>query len=202
MLASVALLVPGGTLLIGSYLIGKKINEKFKEVRTRNSQIKAQEAARNSDSDVQREESISSERQVHSGFGSEALKGASKGEWFKKQEVSSNQEESQGLPDEGYLFGIASLTAGPTQINQECSRRASNNPSSRLKYNRIILNFLRKQIEKNPEARFGQILRNTNIVKETRPIKAERGADMGVEWDNEFYLESEALLIRILKTKA
>lgn len=200
-LASIAIFVPMGTVIVGSYLLGRKVNEKLKKVRERNSQNQAQTKTESSDTAFQGEVSSSSESERNFGSGREALDRASQEHRVEKQEIQSHQEEGEGVPDESYLSGIKVITVGSTQVQQECLERARRDPKSRLKYNRAILGLLAKEIEANPEVRFSQILRNLLIVKETRPIEAERGVEHGINWDNEFYLESEALLIRILRSK-
>ena len=67
---------------------------------------------------------------------------------------------------------------------------------TRLEANRQLVNILAEVVEKNPDQRFGQILRNYAYVRENRPVPAESGFD----WKNEFYLESEALLNRIYRS--
>ena len=64
-----------------------------------------------------------------------------------------------------------------------------------------LLAILTELIVKHPEQRFSQILRNYGFVRETRPIKAERGEMLGVDWKNEFSLEPVELLKRVKRRK-
>jgi len=81
--------------------------------------------------------------------------------------------------------------------NREAMRRAAKNPRSRRKYNLLILWELLKLVLKNPEQRFGQIMRNYGVVRHTRPAKQEVCDERRIEWQDEFYFESETLLDRI-----
>ena len=65
---------------------------------------------------------------------------------------------------------------------------------NRLNENRQLLKILEELIEKNPSERFSQILRNNEFISEHRD-----GNNMPIFWENEFYLESEALLQRVKK---
>lgn len=67
----------------------------------------------------------------------------------------------------------------------------------RLEANRRLVEILSRLVESNPDQRFSQILRNNSFVRETRGVNAESGVAMGVEWKNEFYLESTELLERV-----
>ena len=64
---------------------------------------------------------------------------------------------------------------------------------TRLEANRELVAKLLLLVEEYPDARFGQILRNAGFVRELRPVSP----DVGVDWKNEFYLESKELLARV-----
>ena len=62
--------------------------------------------------------------------------------------------------------------------------------NNRLEANREILRRLQAYLEADPDMRFSQALRNLQIVDEVD------GPD-AVYWDNEFYVESSAILKRM-----
>ena len=67
----------------------------------------------------------------------------------------------------------------------------------RLDYNRKILEKLKEYIESYPDLRFGQILRNFDIVKELN-ITSARGTTE-IYWKDDFYLESKETWERMKK---
>ena len=67
---------------------------------------------------------------------------------------------------------------------------------SRLEANRAILGVITELVERYPDQRFGQLMRNYGVIKEIR------NDWIPVAWSNEFNLESDELLKRIVKTTA
>lgn len=65
---------------------------------------------------------------------------------------------------------------------------------NRQKANLAILERLYEYIVQNPDQRFGQILRNTGIVLDTR---AKFGDNVENIWVNGFYEESDSVLKRM-----
>jgi len=64
---------------------------------------------------------------------------------------------------------------------------------TRLQANKKLLKILKELVINNPDQRFSQVLQNLGFVKPSRPVR-----DLGmIEWQNEFYLESEELLKRV-----
>lgn len=67
------------------------------------------------------------------------------------------------------------------------------NIEDRQQYNRMIIDILVAAVERFPEQRFGQILRNLQIVEEQQ--------QSGGPWKNEFNTESADLILRMGKYK-
>lgn len=65
-------------------------------------------------------------------------------------------------------------------------------PITRLQYNRMICDLLIAAVERFPDWRFGQILRNLELIKEVRDD--EDGLILG--WQDDFNTESSAMLER------
>ena len=63
----------------------------------------------------------------------------------------------------------------------------------RLEYNRKILSKLQEVVENNPDLRFGQILRNIEVVKEDLIIKDD------IYWKDDFNTESKIIWERMVK---
>ena len=66
---------------------------------------------------------------------------------------------------------------------------------TRLEANRELIKLLAGYSEQYPDQRFSQILQNLWIVKPERPAHP----DLGISWQNEFYMESEDLLKRVVR---
>ena len=66
---------------------------------------------------------------------------------------------------------------------------------SRQEQNKELVKLLSELIEQHPDLRFSQILFNFGFVKQDRPANP----NLGVGWQNEFYLESEKVLKRVLE---
>jgi hypothetical protein len=62
---------------------------------------------------------------------------------------------------------------------------------TRQEANRLIIKLLAEQVEKDPDIRFGQMLRNVGAVYEYMT------PDDDAVWRDEFYLEPQQLLKRI-----
>ena len=56
-----------------------------------------------------------------------------------------------------------------------------------------LATLLGELVLKYPDQRFSQLLRNYMFVRERRPVSPESGVD----WANEFYLESDELWKRV-----
>jgi len=65
---------------------------------------------------------------------------------------------------------------------------------TRLEANRKILEILKVMVETYPDQRFGQMMRNVDVVRE---VKIDTKEFTGLVWIDEFNLESEELLNRI-----
>lgn len=68
---------------------------------------------------------------------------------------------------------------------------------NRLETNRRLVEILNRLVENNPDLRFGQILRNSSFVRETRAVNPQSPASNHIDWRNEFYMESLELLERV-----
>jgi hypothetical protein len=86
---------------------------------------------------------------------------------------------------------------GISAVDARAAQEVKENPLVRQAYNEMILERLTKIVRENPSQRFGQIMRNYGLVREERPVQAEKAVELGMNWKNEFYLESEALLERV-----
>lgn len=64
-------------------------------------------------------------------------------------------------------------------------------PLTRQDYNRMLADILIASIERYPDWRFGQHLRNLELIKESRDING-----MPTGWIDEFNLEPKDLLVR------
>lgn len=63
---------------------------------------------------------------------------------------------------------------------------------NRQEYNKLVLDMLIAAVERFPEQRFGQILRNLEIIKENRDEKGNV-----VSWVNDFNTESKDIAERV-----
>jgi len=86
---------------------------------------------------------------------------------------------------------------GISAIHVRATEEVKQNPLVRQAYNEMLLERLATLVRRNPSQRFGQLLRNYGYVREERPVSAEKAEQLGVQWRNEFSLESEALLERV-----
>jgi len=70
--------------------------------------------------------------------------------------------------------------------------------NQRKQANDKLVKRLKELIDKFPDQRFGQILRNYGFISETR-VKQKPGEWEQQKWTNEFSLEPVALLARVKK---
>lgn len=67
---------------------------------------------------------------------------------------------------------------------------------TKLQANKELLKLLTELIEANPDLRLGQILQVYQFVRPEQATKPE----LCINWQNEFYTESEVILRRVLQT--
>lgn len=72
---------------------------------------------------------------------------------------------------------------------------------SRQEANKEIAKMISDAVEIFPTLRMGQILAMLRVVTHTRPVRQKTADDYDIGWRDEFYLESEELLIRMRSTK-
>ena len=70
------------------------------------------------------------------------------------------------------------------------------NDKSRQIANIKLASLLGELVLKYPDQRFSQLLRNYMFVRERRPVNPETGVD----WANEFYMDSDDLWKRVAKS--
>ena len=68
---------------------------------------------------------------------------------------------------------------------------------TRQQANYQLVNLLHMLVERNPDARLGQLLTSYGYVKHTRPVSQSSADEWGVKWEDEYYLEPEELLERV-----